>query len=109
LSEVVVIGDEDTVTGFRLAGIRNTLVHEEASKTEAYIWRVLEKDVGVVIITERVAEQVRDLLDRIRREKARVKPVFVEIPDKRGPMGEDRLRELVRRIIGTEISLEAGQ
>ena len=108
MSEVVVIGDEDTVTGFRLAGIREVLVHADAAATESYIRDSLQRDVGLVIITDRVAEEVRDILDRLRREKGRVKPIFVEIPDKRGPLkAEDRLQQLVKRVVGADITLEA--
>lgn len=108
MSEILVIGDEDTVTGFRLAGIREGLVHTEPAITERCIREGLQRDVGVVIITDRVAEEVRGLLDRLRREKGRVKPIFVEIPDKRGPLeAEDRLQQLVRRVVGADIRLEA--
>lgn len=108
MSSVVVIGDEDTVTGFRLAGIQETLVHRDVPQTEHFIRETLQRDVGVVIITDRVAAQVGGLLDRLRMEKSRVKPIFVEIPDKRGPLeAEDRLQHLIRRVVGTDITLEA--
>lgn len=108
MNDVVVIGDEDTVVGFRLAGIMDSLVHTDPGETERFIRETLQRDVGIVIITDRVAAEVSELLGRLRSEKGRVKPVFVEIPDKRGPIvTEDRLQQLVRRVVGAEISLEA--
>ena len=108
MSSVVVIGDRDTVVGFRLAGISRCHVHDQPSETERFIREALSADVGVVIITERAASEVRGTIDRLRGEKGRVKPIFVEIPDKRGPMtGEDRLQNLIRRVVGVEVSLEA--
>ena len=108
MSSVAVVGDEDTVVGFRLAGVRLCQVHAEPADTERFIRETLQADVGVVIITERVASEVRGTIDRLRGEKGRVKPIFVEIPDKRGPMeSEDRLQKLVRRVVGTEVTFEA--
>ena len=108
MSSVVVIGDRDTVVGFRLAGISQCHVHDQPPETERFIREALGADVGVVIITERAASEVRGTIDRLRGEKGRVKPIFVEIPDKRGPMGgEDRLQKLIRRVVGAEVSLEA--
>lgn len=108
MNDIVVIGDIDTVVGFRLAGIKDYLVHTDSGETERFIRETLQRDVGVVIITDRVAAEVSDLLGRLRSEKGRVKPIFVEIPDKRGPIvTEDRLQHLVRRVVGAEISLEA--
>jgi V/A-type H+-transporting ATPase subunit F len=108
LNDIVVIGDEDTVVGFRLAGVVDSLVHENPAETDRFIRDCLQRDVGVVVITDRVAAEVSELLGRLRSEKGRVKPIFVEIPDKRGPLeAEDRLQQLVRRVVGAEITLEA--
>jgi V/A-type H+-transporting ATPase subunit F len=108
LNSIVVVGDEDTVTGFRLAGVKDSLIHESADETERFVRSTLQRDVGVVVITERVASEIRELMERLRGEKGRVRPIFVEIPDKRGPMeSEDRLQKLVRRVVGTEVTFEA--
>jgi len=107
LSSVMVIGDIDTVTGFRLAGVAEAYVHEDAARTQDLIRASLQRDVAVLIITERAAEDVRTLVDRLRSRKGIVKPVIVEIPDKKGPLGkEDLLRKMIRRIVGTEVTLE---
>ncbi len=108
MSEIAVIGDEDTVVGFRLAGVKDVCIHRDADGTDRYIRESLERDVGVIIITDRCAAEVRGLLDRLRSERTRVKPIFVEIPDKRGPMeGMDGLQRLIRRVVGAEVTLEA--
>ncbi len=103
----MVIGDRDTVTGFRLAGIEGTQVGENANEIRDFIQRSLDRDVGIVIITRSRADMVREYLDRVRRERALVKPVFVEIPDKGGSPEEGRLEHLIKRVLGTEVSLES--
>jgi V/A-type H+-transporting ATPase subunit F len=107
LNDIVVVGDEDTVTGFRLAGVKDCHVHTNPAETEEFIRNTLQRDVGVVIITDRVASGIRELMNRLRSERGRVRPIFVEIPDKRGPVrGEDMLENLIRRVVGTEVTLE---
>ena len=107
MSSIIVIGDVDTVTGFRLAGVKEAYVHEDAAHTDEIIRSALTRDIGILIITERAAEDARPLVDRLRARKGIVKPVIVEIPDKRGPLErEDVLRKMIRRIVGTEVTLE---
>lgn len=107
MSEVVVVGDQDTVTGFRLAGVDNTHVHQGEAETREFVRSAVDRDAGIVVITQSVAEEIRGYLDRVRRERALVSPVFVEIPDRAGPRGEDRLQQLIKRVLGTEVSLES--
>jgi len=107
LSEIAVIADEDTVVGFRLAGVVRTHVHSDPARTEAFIRDMMTKNVGVVVITHAVAAQIPGFVDRLRREKGRVEPIIVEIPDKGGPLEyDDGLRKMIRRVVGTDMVLE---
>lgn len=106
--QIAVIGDRETVMGFRLTGVRR--YYEVSSEEEAR--RALEDisnspDIGIVIITERIAEKVRDDLERIRGRGKRLIPIVIEIPDRFGPMPERRdvVRELIRRAIGVELEV----
>ena len=100
--EIVAIGDEHTVTGFRLAGITRAYETEGAAKTIKEI--LAEENVGVVIMTERFAEAHRSLVEEHKASK-RIMPIIVEVPDSAGPITRevDPIRELIRRAIGTDV------
>ncbi|HUV06779.1 MAG TPA: V-type ATP synthase subunit F [Spirochaetia bacterium] len=97
-----IIGDEDAVLGFGMVGVKGRTVGgvEEA---EAAFKEVLEdREVGIIIITERIADLIRPLVDRFIFTQAF--PLIVEIPDRRGKMeGKLPLREMVNRAIGIKL------
>ena len=102
-SKIAVIGDADTVVGFRLAGLTKTSVSSDTQTTRrALTGYARDQDVSLVIITERLAEQIRDTIEEISTNPY---PVIVEIPDKRGRLEdkENPLRRLVKRAIGVEL------
>jgi V/A-type H+-transporting ATPase subunit F len=104
--DVVVIGDRTTVTGFRLAGIKRTI---DAGDGNVALQEVLDdSSVGVVVITERIADKHRETLLRMGREKKGLAPIVVEIPDLTGPVKreKDPIKELIRRALGAEIEEE---
>ena len=104
--ELLVIGDEDTRTGFMLAGVTRTCSGDEAKMR---LGEMLQDDsIGIIMITERYAEENREVLSRARKDKKRLTPVIVEIPDSTGPITRetDPLQELIRRALGAQIAEE---
>ncbi len=105
--KISVIGDRDTTTGFRLAGVED--VHTVKTPEEAlqkFREVIKSEDAGLVIITERLAEGVREDMERLLEKRSF--PLVVEIPDKGGAIERkvDPLNELVRRAVGVEIKIE---
>ena len=95
---VFVIGDEDTVAGFRFAGVAGTAVESAEQAAQALEQSVRRGDT-VVIVPERVAEMIRRDIDRIRFGAA--EPLIVEIPGREGPLSErPSLFRLVREAVG---------
>ena len=93
-----VIGDEDTVVGFRFAGVAGATVgtREEAGRARA---AAVERGDTVLIIPERVADWVREDIDRIRFGTAF--PLIVEVPGREGPISESpSLFRLIREAVG---------
>ncbi|HDG64259.1 V-type ATP synthase subunit F [Thermococci archaeon] len=99
--KIVVLGDKDTTLGFRLAGVHEAYSFEdtthEMERVRNKIMELIEReDVGVILITERLAQRV-EIPDVTF-------PIILQIPDKYGSLyGEEQLREIVRRAIGVEI------
>jgi V/A-type H+-transporting ATPase subunit F len=97
------IGDEDTVRGFRLAGVDGQVVSSDTEAETALESAVRRGDIGVVIITDAVASEIRAQVDTLRLE--REEPLLVEIPGPAGPIsGRKTLRQLVQEAVGIRIS-----
>ncbi|MBN1916368.1 MAG: V-type ATP synthase subunit F [Verrucomicrobia bacterium] len=97
-----VLGDEDTVLGFRLAGIRGTVAERGEGLAEQFRQLVNDEQVQVVFITERLAAGIRQLVDAYRMRATF--PVVVEIPDGQGPMpGRRAIADLIREAIGFQV------
>ena len=101
--KIAIIGDIDTVVGFRLAGVLKSQTPNGASETrKALLDFANDSAVSIIIITEQLAETIRDNIEEISQ---RPYPVIVEIPDKSGHLleKESPLRRLVKRAIGVEL------
>jgi len=97
--KIGVVGDPDVVAGFRLAGL--TDVYEVKSLEQAA--KAIEdlennSEIGLIITTERIGEQIRDTISSSKK-------VVVEVPDKNGPIvrEKDPVKVLVRNAVGVEI------
>ncbi len=96
------IADEDTVRGFRLAGIAGQVVTTAPQAAIALAAVVARADVGIIILTENVAAGIRGQVDAIRL--ARTRPLVVEIPGPEGPVtGRKSLREFVQEAVGIRV------
>lgn len=96
------IADEDTVRGFRLAGVEARVVKTPDEAMKAIDEAISQPDYGVVILNERIASWIRPQIDRIRMEIDR--PLIVEIPGPEGPAeARKSLREFVQEAVGISV------
>ena len=97
-----VIGDEDTVLGFGMVGVKGAVVRNRDGASDAFREALADSDIGIIIITERIAELIRPLVDRfLFTEKF---PLIVEIPDREGPVsGRPGIQEMVNTAIGIKL------
>jgi len=122
---IAVIGDPETATGFRLAGV--TAVFECSAGAGAgagagsdggeEVARVLERlarDGGegngglrIIVITERLAAETkaREKIKEINARKKGVIPIIIEVPDKKGPLAKeiDEIGWLIKRAVGVAV------
>ncbi len=101
--KIVVVGYPSTITGFRLAGVKETYSVESKDCEETVAKLLGREDVGVIIINRRTVQGFDWRMKR-RIEKT-TKPVVVEIPDSLGELPEEEsLGELMKRALGFDIS-----
>lgn len=92
----------DTRTGMRLSGIEGVVVHE-AHEVEKVLDQILkDREIGIVLITEKLTKLVHTKIDNI---KINYKiPLIVEIPDRHGTGRQsDSITRYVREAIGLKI------
>jgi V/A-type H+-transporting ATPase subunit F len=97
-----IIGDEDAVLGFGLVGVQGQAAATPEEAQRAFSLALEDKDIGIVIITERVAELIRPQVDRYVFTQSF--PLIVEVPDRLGPVaGRASIREMVNQAIGIKL------
>ncbi len=97
-----IIGDEDAVLGFGMVGVKGSIADSPAEAEEAFKSILEDHEVGIVIITERVAELIRPQVDRFIFTNTF--PLIVEIPDRKGRItGKSGIREMVNEAIGIKL------
>lgn len=105
--KVVVIGKKDMAVGFSLAGVNEVFTPEDDYEAKKILEKLIgSSDVGVILLSETIAEGIRDHLRQKKKRKEDVYPVIVEIPDKEGPVEgkEDPLQDKIKRAVGIDIT-----
>jgi V-type H+-transporting ATPase subunit F len=108
-----IIGDEETVTGFLLAGIGERtensknfyiITKEEKSQIEDIFNSLINrKDIGIILISQHIAEMIREKLD----EYSEIIPTVLEIPSKNYPYCIEKdslMMRAIRRTYGENYS-----
>lgn len=102
-SSIAVIADPDTVTGFKLGGVKKGYPVEDIREAEKTLIEIFEQDISIIITTEKIGDNLRETIDKLT--EASTLPMIIEIPDKTGPSerATDPIRELIKRVIGVEM------
>ena len=72
----------DTLTGMRLAGIEGVVVHEKQEIKQALDEVLSQKDIGIILMTEKLGKEIPEIVDDIKLN--RTFPLLLEIPDRHG-------------------------
>jgi vacuolar-type H+-ATPase subunit F/Vma7 len=100
--KLVVIGDQDTVWGFALAGVGGQIVATPQEAQRALDAALADAEVGIVLVTEDVAAMTGGRVDTLMVRSAR--PLVIVIPGPGGPRPDrPTLSELIRQTIGVRM------
>ncbi len=97
-----VIADEDTVLGFRYAGVSGAAASDAESARAALAAAIASRKYDPIILTEPVADLMRDEVTRVRFDAHG--PVIVQIPGPKGPSpSRQDLMKLIQEAVGLKL------
>jgi V/A-type H+/Na+-transporting ATPase subunit F len=101
--QIYLISDNrDTLVGMRLAGVKGTIVNDKKEAEKLLESLLKNKNIGIVLITERLAEGMREKIDYIKIK--RDLPLLVEIPDRFGSIkDENYITSYIKDSIGINV------
>ncbi len=98
---IAVIGDWESVMGFRALGLETHPVSTPEQAREE-IKRLAKEDCAVIYLTETLAKELPDVLDRYKDE---LHPAIILIPGREGSLGigKDNIQRAIERAVGADI------
>ncbi len=103
MSAYHIIGDQDTVLGYRFAGVSGDVVEDAAQAKAAFEKALNDPSVTVLLVTEAVEDMIPEL---VRRHRMAAKPPYLAVvQDIWGPRGGRKsLQELINEAVGIRLS-----
>ncbi len=100
MHDICIIGDKDSVLGFKALGYSIFTV-EDGFEAERVFERVAD-EYAVIFIVEEYAEQIKSSIDRYREKKL---PAVVPVPGCSGTngLGMSIIRDAMERAVGADI------
>lgn len=94
--------NSDAMNGMRLAGIEGAVVRNAADLQKTLTDIAVHSDIGMILITEKIAETYQAEMDEIHKNQTG--PLLVTVPSTGGSAaGKDRITRYVREAIGIKI------
>ena len=98
----VITDSTDTQVGLRLAGVEGVVVREPAQVRDAIRAAAADREIGVLLITEKLAALCADQIAPLKLTAQR--PLVVEIPDRHSAgRSSDSITRYIREAIGVKI------
>jgi len=99
--KIGVIGDKDSILGFKTLGVAIFPV-VDAQAALSILKQVSKEDYAVLFITEELAQQLEEPIAELNK---RFLPVVVPIPNNKGTLGigMSKIKESVEKAIGADI------
>lgn len=101
MAKVGVVGDLDSVIGFRALGMDVRAVRGGDEARDA-LTQLIKEGAAIIFLTEPLASSVQDVMDEVAEKML---PAVILIPSAGAAtsIGRDRLRQSVRRATGMDI------
>ena len=94
--------NKDTYTGMRLAGVEGVVVHGRQELKEALDAVFQDKEIGIVLLTEKFGREFPDLINDAKLNRRL--PLLIEIPDRHGTgRKENFITDYVSEAIGLKL------
>lgn len=99
---IAVIGDWDSVMGFRALGLDTYPVANAEEAREQVRELAKAGDCGIIYLTEQLAKDMGDVLARYKDE---LRPAIILIPGREGSLGigKNNIQRAIERAVGTSI------
>jgi V/A-type H+/Na+-transporting ATPase subunit F len=98
----IISDNVDTSVGLQIAGIKSVVLHDRENIIKKLEELTLDREVGIIIFTEKAAALVQDKIGEIKMTS--LTPLIVEIPDRHGTMKtEASILNYVKESIGVKI------
>jgi V/A-type H+-transporting ATPase subunit F len=93
----------DTQIGLRLAGVKGVVVHTKEEILPVIDEVRKQRDVGVILVTDKIAEMIPEKMDEIK--KSRSLPIITVISDRHGSKrAKDFITRYVQEAIGVKLN-----
>ena len=98
---IAVVGDWESVMGFRALGLE-TCPASSPEQAREEIRRLAKEDYAVIYLTETLAKDLPDVLNRYKDE---LRPAIILIPGREGSLGigKDNIQRAIERAVGADI------
>ncbi len=94
--------NSDAMNGMRLAGIEGVVARSEKDMRAALDGIAAATDIGMVLVTEKIADTYQAMLDEARKNQTGA--LLITVPSTGGSAaGKDRITRYVREAIGVKI------
>ena len=100
--KILVIGNEEAVLGFSLAGVQGMVVNAVEEINQALDDALSSKEIGIVLVNQDVSSLIQSRMDTLQLRSTI--PLVVEIPGPEGVSSDQpTLSDVILRAIGVKI------
>ena len=98
LMKVITVGSRVFVTSFQLAGVQGKIVESPDNAFEEIKKLYQDDDVGLVLVSDDLTEQINDKLTKLRAEKST--PLVFSLPASGSEKSDVDYRVMLKKILG---------